>query len=125
MKRLWLILLTIFFINGNLYAQIEDTELDELVIERMSKQNIADVIREIRKKLYNNYATEHYHYLVENQSMIQIDDCTDSLFDIRLLYNVQLDLKQKKINKSIVKSEENKENLFSLFFQIKAFIFLS
>lgn len=118
MKRLWLILLTIFFINGNLYAQIEDTELDELVIERMSKQNIADVIREIRKKLYNNYTTEHYHYLVENQSMIQIDDCTDSLFDIRLLYNVQLDLKQKKINKSIVKSEENKENLNPNYFSL-------
>src|SRR5690554_7220047 len=79
MKRIFFILLILLSFNGNLYAQIEDS-LDELVIERMSNKNINEIILEIRKKLYNNYADGHYHYLAENQAMIQIDDCTDSLF---------------------------------------------
>lgn len=118
MKRFWLIVWIIFFANVDLYAQIEDTTLDELVIERMSEENIVDVILEIRKKLYNNYVKDHAHYLLENQSMIRIDDCTDSLFNTRLLYNVNLDLKHKKINKSIVKSDDNIENYNPNYFSL-------
>ena len=117
MKRIFLILLILLSFNGNLYAQIEDS-LDELVIERMSKKSINEIILEIRKKLYNNYADGHYHYLVENQAMIQIDDCTDSLFDIRLLYNVNLDLRSKKINKSVVDDKDNKEELNPNYFSL-------
>lgn len=117
MKRIFLILLILLSFNGNLYAQIEDS-LDELVIERMSKKSINEIILEIRKKLYNNYADRHYHYLVENQAMIQIDDCTDSLFDIRLLYNVNLDLRSKKINKSVVDDKDNKEELNPNYFSL-------
>src|SRR5690554_184737 len=117
MKRIFFILLILLSFNGNLYAQIEDS-LDELVIERMSNKNINEIILEIRKKLYNNYADGHYHYLVENQAMIQIDDCTDSLFDIRLLYNVNLDLRSKKINKSVVDDKDNKEELNPNYFSL-------
>lgn len=117
MKRIFLILLILLSFNGNLYAQIEDS-LDELVIERMSKKSINEIILEIRKKLYNNYADGHYHYLVENQAMIQIDDCTDSLFNIRLLYNVNLDLRSKKINKSVVDDKDNKEELNPNYFSL-------
>lgn len=117
MKRIFLILLILLSFNGNLYAQIEDS-LDELVIERMSKKSINEIILEIRKKLYNNYADGHYHYLVENQAMIQIDDCTDSLFNIRLLYNVNLDLRNKKINKSVVDDKDNKEELNPNYFSL-------
>jgi len=84
----------------------------------MSEENIVDVILKIRKKLYNDYVKDHYHYLLENQSMIQIDDCTDSLFNTRLLYNVNLDLKHKKINKSIVKSDDNIENYNPNYFSL-------
>lgn len=117
MKRIFLILLILLSFNGNLYAQIEDS-LDELVIERMSNKNINEIILEIRKKLYNNYADGHYHYLVENQAMIQIDDCTDSLFNIRLLYNVNLDLRNKKINKSVVDDKDNNEELNPNYFSL-------
>lgn len=117
MKRIFFILLILLSFNGNLYAQIEDS-LDELVIERMSKKSINEIILEIRKKLYNNYADGHYHYLVENQAMIQIDDCTDSLFNIRLLYNVNLDLRSKKINKSVVDDKDNKEELNPNYFSL-------
>lgn len=117
MKRIFLILLILLSFNGNLYAQIEDS-LDELVIERMSKKSINEIILEIRKKLYNNYADGHYHYLVENQAMIQIDDCTDSLFNIRLLYNVNLDLRSKKINKSVVDDKDNNEELNPNYFSL-------
>ena len=117
MKRIFFILLILLSFNGNLYAQIEDS-LDELVIERMSNKNINEIILEIRKKLYNNYADGHYHYLAENQAMIQIDDCTDSLFDIRLLYNVNLDLRSKKINKSVVDDKDNKEELNPNYFSL-------
>lgn len=117
MKRIFFILLILLSFNGNLYAQIEDS-LDELVIERMSKKSINEIILEIRKKLYNNYADGHYHYLVENQAMIQIDDCTDSLFNIRLLYNVNLDLRNKKINKSVVDDKDNKEELNPNYFSL-------
>lgn len=117
MKRIFLILLILLSFNGNLYAQIEDS-LDELVIERMSKKSINEIILEIRKKLYNNYADGHYHYLVENQAMIQIDDCTDSLFNIRLLYNVNLDLRNKKINKSVVDDKDNNEELNPNYFSL-------
>lgn len=117
MKRIFFILLILLSFNGNLYAQIEDS-LDELVIERMSKKSINEIILEIRKKLYNNYADGHYHYLVENQAMIQIDDCTDSLFNIRLLYNVNLDLRNKKINKSVVDDKDNNEELNPNYFSL-------
>lgn len=118
MKKLWLIILTIGCIHSNVHAQIEDTDLQELVIERMSDKNVAEIIYEIRKNLYNNYAENDYRYLVENFSTIQIDDCTDSLIDIRMLYNVNLDLKRKKINKYVIKSDQNRENLNPNYFSL-------
>ncbi len=95
------------------FAQIEETQMEEMVIERISKKNIADIIKNVKRQTYNNYTGSTQKYFIRQEAFMNDGD---TLVDSNFLYNVSIDLKQKKINKTQAQSSKNKEKLNNDFF---------
>ncbi len=112
-KYLYIILACLFFGNANVQAQIDDTNMDELVIDKLSRANIIEIIKKVRNQMYNNYASNNYKYFVSHQATI---NDTAQLLKTDLMYDVSINLKNKKINKSLVKDSKNKVAMDSVFF---------
>lgn len=112
-KYLYIILACLFFGNANVQAQIDDTNMDELVIDKLSRANIIEIIKKVRNQMYNNYASNNYRYFVSHQATI---NDTAQLLKTDLMYDVSINLKNKKINKSLVKDSKNKVAMDSVFF---------
>lgn len=112
-KYLYIILACFFFGNANVRAQIDDTNMDELVIDKLSRANIIEIIKKVRNQMYNNYASNNYKYFVSHQATI---NDTAQLLKTDLMYDVSINLKNKKINKSLVKDSKNKVAMDSVFF---------
>nr|WP_297307546.1 hypothetical protein [uncultured Flavobacterium sp.] len=110
-KYLILILISLFW--NNLFAQIEDTDLQEMVIERVSRRNIIDIIEDIKKQTYRNYSEESSKYTITQQSFL---NQKDTLLYVNSLYDLSMDLKSKKINKVKVTNPKNKDFLKEAFF---------
>lgn len=112
-KYLYIILACFFFGTANVQAQIDDTNMDELVIDKLSRANIIEIIKKVRNQMYNNYASNNYKYFVSHQATI---NDTAQLLKTDLMYDVSINLKNKKINKSLVKDSKNKVAMDSVFF---------
>lgn len=112
-KYLYIILACLFFGNANVQAQIDDTNMDELVIDKLSRANIIEIIKKVRNQMYNNYASNNYKYFVSHHATI---NDTAQLLKTDLMYDVSINLKNKKINKSLVKDSKNKVAMDSVFF---------
>jgi len=112
-KYLYIILACLFFGTANVQAQIDDTNMDELVIDKLSRANIIEIIKKVRNQMYNNYASNNYKYFVSHQATI---NDTAQLLKTDLMYDVSINLKNKKINKSLVKDSKNKVAMDSVFF---------
>ena len=114
MKKYLFILFGLLFLNSwNAQAQIDDTDLEELVIDKLSRSSMIDIIKKVRNQMYNNYADNNYNYLVTHQAMI---NDTAQLLNSETVFDVNINLKSKKINKSIVKDPRNKISMDTLFF---------
>ena len=96
-----------------MHAQIEDTDLDELVIDKLSRPNIIEIIKKVRNQMYNNYASNNYDYLVTHKAGLNKKKL---LLDTETVFDVNINLKTKKINKSVVKSSQNKMVIDTTFF---------
>lgn len=71
MKKYLLILFGLLFLNSwNAQAQIEDTDMDVMVIDKLSRNSIIDIIKKVRNQMYHNYADNNYNYLVSHQATI-------------------------------------------------------
>lgn len=112
-KYLYIILACLFFGTANVQAQIDDTNMDELVIDKLSRANIIEIIKKVRNQMYNNYASNNYKYFVSHHATI---NDTAQLLKTDLMYDVSINLKNKKINKSLVKDSKNKVAMDSVFF---------
>ncbi|MBA5791405.1 hypothetical protein H1R17_13435 [Flavobacterium sp. xlx-214] len=112
-KYLYIVLSLLAFNTWQANAQIEDTDMDELVIDKLSRANIIEIIKKVRNQMYNNYASNNYQYFVSHQATI---NDTAQLLKTDVLYNVSINLKNKKINKSVVKDPMNKISMDTLFF---------
>ena len=95
------------------FGQIEDTEMEAMVIERISKKNIADIIQNIKRQTYANYTGSTQKYFITHLAFLNEKD---SLLYSHFLNNVSIDLKQKKINRTQIHSNQNKEKLNAVFF---------
>lgn len=114
MKKYLLILFGLLFLNSwNAQAQIEDTDMDVMVIDKLSRNSIIDIIKKVRNQMYHNYADNNYNYLVSHQATI---NDTAQLLNSETVFDVNINLKSKKINKSIVKDPRNKVAMDTLFF---------
>lgn len=114
MKKYLLILFGLLFFNSwNVQAQIDDTDLEELVIDKLSRSSIIDIIKKVRNQMYNNYANNNYNYLVSHQAII---NDTAELLNSETMFDVSINLKNKKINKSIAQDPRNKMSMDTLFF---------
>ncbi len=114
MKKYLFILFGLLFLNSwNAQAQIDDTDLEELVIDKLSRSSMIDIIKKVRNQMYNNYADNNYNYLVTHQAII---NDTAQLLNSETVFDVNINLKSKKINKSIVKDPRNKMSMDTLFF---------
>ena len=114
MKKYLLIIIGLFLMNSwNLQAQIEDTDLEELVIDKLSRANIIEIIKKVRNQMYNNYSSNNYRYMVSHQAQM---NNKDGLLNSETVYDVSINLKNKKINKSVVKDPRNRVNMDTLFF---------
>lgn len=112
-KYLFILFGLLFFNSWNAQAQIDDTDLEELVIDKLSRGSIIDIIKKVRNQMYNNYANNNYNYLV---SHLAVMNDTAQLLKSEVLYDVSINLKNKKINKSIIKDSRNKTLMDTLFF---------
>lgn len=112
-KYLFILFGLLFFNSWNAQAQIDDTDLEELVIDKLSRTSIIDIIKKVRNQMYNNYADNNYNYLV---SHLAVMNDTAQLLKSEVLYDVSINLKNKKINKSIIKDPRNKTLMDTLFF---------
>lgn len=114
MKKYLYILLSFLLLGGwSANAQIEETDMEVLVIDKLSRSSIIEIIKKVRNQMYNNYVPDNYYYLVSHQA--SLNDSVE-LLKSDVLYDVVINLKNKKINKSIVKDVQNKVELDTLFF---------
>lgn len=122
MKNILYILLFLFC-SSAVFAQIEDTEMDEMVIERVSKKNMLDIINNVKQQTYKNYTKSNYKYVVIQRAFIEARDSVkktdfyDTLVNSRLDYDVSINLPSKKINKSKINTNLNKSKLNEKFFE--------
>jgi len=94
MKKYLFILFGLLFLNSwNAQAQIDDTDLEELVIDKLSRSSMIDIIKKVRNQMYNNYADNNYNYLVTHQAMI---NDTAQLLNSETVFDVNINLKSKK-----------------------------
>ncbi|HUH25362.1 MAG TPA: hypothetical protein VLY87_01930 [Flavobacterium sp.] len=112
-KYLYIILACLFLGTWNVQAQIEETNMEELVIDKLSRANIIEIIKKVRNQMYNNYASTNYHYFVSHQATL---NDTAQLLKTDLMYDVSINLKNKKINKSPIKDSKNKVAMDTVFF---------
>ncbi|WLD22765.1 hypothetical protein NU10_08515 [Flavobacterium dauae] len=112
-KYLPALFMLLFFNSWNVQAQIEDTNLEELVIDKLSRANIVEIIKKVRNQMYNNYVQDNYHYLVSHQA--NMNDSTQ-LLNSQVMYDVVINLKNKKIIKSVIDDQNNKITMDTLFF---------
>ena len=112
-KYLPALFMLLFFNSWNVQAQIEDTNLEELVIDKLSRANIVEIIKKVRNQMYNNYVQDNYHYLVSHQA--NMNDSTQ-LLNSQVMYDVVINLKNKKIIKSVIDNQNNKITMDTLFF---------
>lgn len=103
-KLIYIIFGLLLFNSWNTQAQIEDTDLEELVIDKLSRANIIEIIKKVRNQMYNNYASDNYNYLVSHQATL---NDTAQLLKSQTVFDVSINLKSKKINKSEVKNPKN------------------
>lgn len=114
MKKIIYILIGLLgFGTWNAQAQIEDTNMDELVIDKLSRANIIEIIKKVRNQMYNNYESGNYRYSISHEASLYD---TVPLLKTTETYNVSINLKNKKINKSLVEDPKNKVEMDSLFF---------
>src|SRR5690554_3119468 len=114
MKKFIYILFGLLLFNSwNTQAQIEDTQLEELVIDKLSRANIIEIIKKVRNQMYNNYASNNYYYMVAHQATI---NDTAQLLNTQTVFDVSINLKSKKINKSEVSDPKNNAVLDTVFF---------
>lgn len=115
MKKCIYILLGIFILGSwNVQAQIDDTQMDELVIDKLSRANIIEIIKKVRNQMYNNYAPDNYAYLVSHKASL---NQKSALLDSEMKYDVSINLKNKKINKSLIKDSKNRVAMDTVFFE--------
>lgn len=112
MKK-YIILISVLLLGISSHAQIEDTEMDEMVIERVSKKNIADIIAEIKNQTYKNYSADNSKYIITQQAFL---NQKDTLININSFYDISMDLKSKKVNKLKTNNPKNKEYYKETFF---------
>src|SRR5690554_1589468 len=87
--------------------------MEVLVSDKLSRANIIEIIKKVRNQMYNNYAADNYHYLVSHQATL---NDTSQLLKSDVIYDVLINLKNKKINKSVVRDSGNKIEMDTLFF---------
>jgi len=115
-------LFLLIFCSTAAFAQIEDTEMAEMVIERVSKKNMLEIINNVKQQTYKNYTSSNYPYVVTQRAFVEKMDTIkktvfyDTLVDNRLDYDVAINLPTKKINKTKVNSKLNKSKLNAAFF---------
>jgi len=112
MKK-YLLLLTFFIISFNSKAQVDDTDLEEMVIERVSKRSIIEIIEDIKAQTYKNYSGDNGKYIITQQAYL---DQKDTLIEINSFFDISMDLKSKKINKVKTNNPKNKEFYKESFF---------
>jgi len=112
-KYLYILFGLLFLGNNNLQAQIEDTNMDELVIDKMSRAGIIEVIKKVRNQMYNNYTPISYHYLVTHNANLAD---TLQLLNSTNVFDVVINLKNKKIIKSEVSHPKNSVEIDAAFF---------
>lgn len=114
MKKLGFILLSAFLLGTNqIHAQIEDTDMEELVIDKLSRANIIEIIKKVRNQMYHNYTPNNYDYKVSHKANL---NNKSMLIDSEMKYQVNINLKNKKIIKSIVKDPANRVVIDTVFF---------
>ncbi len=112
-KSIYIFLGCLLFSSWGAHAQIEETDMEVLVIDKLSRANIIEIIKKVRNQMYNNYAADNYHYLVSHQATL---NDTSQLLKSDVIYDVLINLKNKKINKSVVRDSGNKIEMDTLFF---------
>lgn len=108
-----LLLFIISIISFSAQAQIDDTDMDEMVIERVSKRNIIDIVNDIKNQTFKNYSGDNAKYIITQESFL---DKKDTLIHINSFYEISMDLKSKKINKVKTSNPKNKEFYKQSFF---------
>lgn len=112
-KYLYILFVFLFLTSWNAQAQIDDTDLEEIVIDKLSRTSIIDIIKKVRNQMYNNYDNNNYNYLVNHKASI---NDTAQLLQSQTVFDVSINLKSKKINKSIVKDSRNTVAMDTVFF---------
>ncbi|HLW62632.1 MAG TPA: hypothetical protein VKY33_04445 [Flavobacterium sp.] len=112
-KYVYIFLGCLLFGSWNAQAQIEETDMEVLVIDKLSRASIIEIIKKVRNQMYNNYASDNYHYLVSHYATL---NDSSQLLKSDMVYDVQINLKNKKINKSVVEDSMNKIGMDTLFF---------
>lgn len=112
-KYLYILFVFLFLTSWNARAQIDDTDLEEIVIDKLSRTSIIDIIKKVRNQMYNNYDNNNYNYLVNHKASI---NDTAQLLQSQTVFDVSINLKSKKINKSIVKDSRNTVAMDTVFF---------
>lgn len=112
-KYLYILFVFLFLTSWNAQAQIDDTDLEEIVIDKLSRTSIIDIIKKVRNQMYNNYDNNNYNYLINHKASI---NDTAQLLQSQTVFDVSINLKSKKINKSIVKDSRNTVAMDTVFF---------
>ena len=110
-KKYIYILFVLFVIPA--FAQIDDTELDEIYIDKMTRSQIEQVIIKVREQTYKNYIETTDLYTISHQAILG-DSLT--LINSKEDFKISLFFKNKKLNKSLHPNPENSNVIDTTFF---------
>lgn len=112
MKKVIIICALFFGCSSSIFAQIEDTTIEEVVIDKVSTKVAEGLIQKVVRQIYDNYSLSTSKYQIFQESIINDQD---TLISSNQFYNVSIDLRNKKINKVSFKHQDSKEKLNSEF----------
>lgn len=112
MKKLLIICFTLL-LSVPSWAQEDSELLDEIVIDKMTRAQIEQVITKVRKQTYNNYITTNELYSITHTA--QLAD-TLQLIQSKEDFDVSIFFETKKINKTVRSSVKNEYKINDEFF---------
>lgn len=114
-RNILYILISLFSLTT--FAQQEEV-LKEIIIDKLSREQMIELINNVRNQTYKNYVPEYHKYRVKHWA--QMNDSVE-IISTDEMYQVALDYKAKKIHKSVVASPTNKVKNDTLFFNRYSF----
>ena len=118
MKTNYLYIILFLLIGVPSFAQIEDTDLEEILIDKMSRAQIEQVIIKVRNQTFKNYVDDSSVYSISHRAVL---NDSVNLLDTKEDFDISIFFKKKKFNKSVIDTKNRKYEINDEFFNRYSF----